>query len=122
MAFYFGDNTDIIVSSLFQEISPASGADLSSLDPEEASIEQLAQLLTVSRLVYKAAVERKLSADVRKMIIDCYDQVFVLYCEGNPSFVKRLRRGNHRYLGKMSRSNQRKYWRLAGIINDSLAS
>mgnify|MGYP001220914814 CR=1 FL=1 len=122
MAFYFGDNTDILIATLFEEQAIGCGADITSMHPEEMDMRLLSKALVVSRMAYKEAINRRLSAEVLKGIMDYHDYVFVMYCENDPGFVKRMRRGNHRYLGKMSQANQRKYWKLAGIIPDDSAS
>ena len=121
MAFYFGDNSDIIVGSLFEELAPA-GMHITTTHPEEMSLKDLGRTLVVCRLVFKEAKARKLDRAIILTILEYHDLVFELYCQGNPKFVQRLRKGYHHYLGEMSRPNQRKYWRLAGLPTGDSAS
>ena len=121
MAFYFGDDADMITSTLFDEICEQSGFELTT-HPDEMDMIEIGRAYVVSRLMFKEARERKLSADVMREVIENHDRLFQAYCQADPRFVKHMRTGHHAYLGHMSEANQRKYWRLAGLLPEDLAS
>ena len=121
MAFYFGDNPDMTLGALFEECTP-DGREITTMHPEEMSLKDLGRTMIVCRIAFNEAKQRKLGREIVATILEYHDMVFEMYCAANPGFVQRMRKGSHRYLGEMSRANQRKYWRLAGLPTGDSAS